>query len=86
MNSHMYHGHGMPTAVVGQKMKTRLSGPNPELANDRGRLAALKQGSVGPTMSDLQFMLENERKQHQQAYNYAHGHNDGSAPLGKPSF
>lgn len=51
-----------------------------------GKTPALKQGSVGKTMSDLQFMMDNERKQHQQAYNYAHGHNDDNIPLGKPSF
>lgn len=51
-----------------------------------GKTPALKQGSVGPTMSDLQFMLHNERKQHEDAYRYQFGHNDGSAPLGNPSF
>ena len=61
---------------VGKEMKTRLPGP----------LAALKQGSVGPVMSDMQVMMENERKQHEDSYKYAHGHNDGSAPLGKASF
>ena len=29
-----------------------------------------------PAKSDLQFMLDNERKQHEQAYIYANGHND----------
>ena len=51
-----------------------------------GPVRALKQGSVGPVLSDLQRMQQDERKQHEQAYIYEHGHNDGSAPLGKPSF
>ena len=63
-------------STVGEKMKTRLPGP----------IAALKQGSNGPTMSDLQFMQSNERKQHEDTYRYEHGHNDGSAPLGEASF
>lgn len=63
-------------SAVGEEMKTRLPGP----------VAALKQGSVGPVMSDLQRMQRDERKQHEQNYIYEHGHNDGSAPLGKPSF
>jgi hypothetical protein len=29
-----------------------------------------------PVMSDLQNMLAQERKQHQDAYGYANGHND----------
>lgn len=64
-------GNGI-TSVVGQ--------------NSTPRINALKQGSVGKTMSDLQFMQDNERKQHQEAYNYENGHNDGSAPLGTASF
>lgn len=36
--------------------------------------------------SDMQVMQDNERKQHEQTYIYEHGHNDGSAPLGKGSF
>lgn len=40
-----------------------------------GPIHALKQGSVGPVMSDLQFELSNERKQHQEAYGYEHGNN-----------
>lgn len=51
-----------------------------------GQPRAMKQGSEGPTMSDLQFMQANERKQHEQAYIYENGHNDGSAPLGEASF
>lgn len=61
---------------VGQEMKTHLPGQTP----------ALFQGSEGPTMSDLQVMMENERMQHQQGYNYANGHNDGSAAMGQGSF
>lgn len=76
MTASMFQGEGGYMSAVGEEMKTHLPGP----------VAALKQGSVGKTMSDLQFMMENERKQHQQTYNYAHGHNDGSAPLGKASF
>lgn len=72
----MYQGHGDHMSVVGDEMKTRLAGP----------VKALRQGSVGPTMSDLQFMMENERKQHEDSYRYAHGHNDDNIPLGKASF
>lgn len=72
----MFQGEGNYMSEVGQKMKGRLPGP----------VVALKQGSAGPTMSDLQFMQQNERKQHQQAYDYENGHNDGSAPLGNASF
>lgn len=50
------------------------------------RVAALKQGSVGPTMSDLQFMQQNERKQHEDTYIYENGHNDGSAQGYRGSF
>ena len=77
MTASMYQGEGGYTSVVGEKLKGRLPHPPTQ---------ALKQGSVGSTMSDLQFMMENERKQHQQTYDYAHGHNDGSSPLGKGSF
>lgn len=77
MTASMFQGEGNYTSVVGEKMKTHLSGP----------IAALKQGSVGPTMSDLQFEMENERKQHEDAYRYAHGsHASDNVPLGKPSF
>lgn len=76
MAASMFQGEGGHMSTVGREMKTRLSGP----------IAALKQGSVGTTMSDLQFMQHNERKQHEQNYIYEHGHNDGSAPLGTPSF
>lgn len=38
-------------------------------------VVALKQGSNG-VMSDLQLMLHNERKQHEDKYRYEHGHND----------
>ncbi len=72
MTASMFQGEGGYTSVVGEKPK---------------RIAALKQGSVGPTMSDLQFEMENERKQHQQAYEYEHGsHSDDNLPLGKASF
>ena len=55
-------------STVGEEMKTHLPGMTP----------AMKQGSEGPVMSDLQFMQNNERKQHEQNYIYEHGHNDGS--------
>lgn len=73
----MFSTSSMNMSAVGSQMKTRLAGP----------VAALKQGSVGPTMSDLQFEMENERKQHQQAYNNQNGSHVGeSVPLGKASF
>jgi hypothetical protein len=84
MTASMFQGEGNYMSAVGEKMKTHL--PGLVEANARGRIGALKQGSVGPVLSDLQNMMENERKQHEQAYIYAHGHNDGSAPLGKSSF
>lgn len=52
--------------VVGPKKKAHLPGMTP----------ALKQGSEGHTTSDLEFMMENERKQHEDSYKYANGHND----------
>lgn len=62
---------------VGAEMKTRLAGP----------VKALQQGSDGPTMSDLQFEMENERKQHEETYRYEHGsHASDNVPLGKASF
>ena len=77
MTASMFQGDGRYTGVVGERMKTRLP----------GRIAALKQGSVGPTMSDMQFMMENERKQHEDGYRYAHGsHANENLPLGNPSF
>lgn len=61
----MYQSEGQYMSAVGSKMKTRLPGP----------VAALKQGSEGPVMSDLQRMLADERKQHEQHYIYENGHN-----------
>lgn len=62
---------------VGQEMNTHLPGPIP----------ALKQGSEGPTMSDMQFEMENERKQHEKSYINQHGsHANDNLPLGNPSF
>jgi len=72
----MFQGEGGYMSTVGEEMKTHLPGMTP----------AMKQGSEGPVMSDLQFMQNNERKQHEQNYIYEHGHNDGSAPLGEASF
>lgn len=65
MSGSMYQGEGMFMDVVGNNLKGRLPRP-----------VALKQGSEGPTMSDLQFMQSNERKQHEQNYIYENGHND----------
>jgi hypothetical protein len=55
------------TQVVGERTKGML--PHPAIQ-------ALAQGSIGHVASDLQVMMENERKQHQDAYQYEHGHND----------
>ena len=76
MTASMFQGEGGYTSVVGQERRAHLPKP----------VAALKQGSFGPTKSDMQFMQDNERKQHEQTYIYEHGHNDGSAPLGNASF
>jgi len=59
----MYQGQKAYTQVVGENLKGRLPGP----------IRALKQGSVGDVMSDLQNMQAEEKKQHQQAYNYENG-------------
>lgn len=67
MTASMFQGEGGYTSVVGEKPKGNL--PHPPIQ-------ALKQGSVGPVMSDMQFMADNERKQHEQTYIYEHGHND----------
>jgi hypothetical protein len=63
----MFQGEGGYTAVAGKNPHGHL--PHPPIQ-------ALKEGSVGGTKSDLQTMMENEQKQHEQAYIYAHGHND----------
>lgn len=77
MTANLYQGSGDHMSAVGQKMKGRLPGP----------VRALKQGSDGPTMSDLQFQMENERKQHEDAYRYARGsHASDNVPLGEASF
>ena len=76
MTASMFQGEGGYSSVVGQKLKAALPKP----------VAALKQGSVGKVASDLQNMLQNEKKQHEQAYIYEHGHNDDNIPLGNPSF
>jgi len=86
MTASMFQGEGGYMSTVGEEMKTHLPRSVAETANAQGRFGALKQGSVGRTTSDLQFMMENERKQHEDSYRYAHGHNDGSAPLGEASF
>lgn len=77
MAGDMYQANGRHMSAVGEEMKTKLPGPN----------FALQQGSFGPTMSDLQFEMENERKQHEDSYRYSHGsHASDNVPLGKPSF
>jgi len=67
MTASMFQGSSMPMDVVGSKIKGHL--PHPPIQ-------ALSEGSIGPVLSDLQFMMENERKQHEDAYKYANGHND----------
>lgn len=87
MTSSMYQGHGQHQDVVGSKRTGHLPVRDSLLLNARGRIEALKQGSVGDTMSDMQRMMSEEQKQHQQTYNYAHGsHRDDNLPLGEPSF
>ncbi len=53
------------------------------LFQGHGGFQKVKKPKLGGTLpeatmplSDLQLMLENERKQHEQAYIYANGHND----------
>jgi hypothetical protein len=53
----------------------QIVGENPQ-GHLPGSFKALKQGSEGETMSDLQFMLNNEKKQHQQRYNYEFGNTE----------
>ena len=65
--SAMLDGQGTSQQVVGEKTSGQL--PHPPIQ-------ALSQGSVGPTMSDMQFMMNNERKQHEDTYRYEFGHND----------
>lgn len=65
--SAMLDGQGRNMEVVGQKLKGEL--PHPPIQG-------LKQGSVGETMSDMQAMQQNERKQHEDNYKYEFGHND----------
>lgn len=62
----MYQGEGGFTEVVGRKRTAKLPHPPTQ---------ALKQGSVGDVMSDLQNMQETERKQHMDTYKYEHGYN-----------
>lgn len=65
MTASMFQGEAGNQSVVGQRLRGHLPGP-----------VGLKQGSEGPTMSDMQFMAHNERKQHEDTYRYEHGHND----------
>lgn len=64
MTANLYQGEGRHMQVVGQNPHGHLPRP-----------AALKQGSEGPVASDMQTMMSNEAKQHEQAYIYEHGHN-----------
>jgi hypothetical protein len=73
----MFQGEGGYQSVVGPKTKAKLPGP---------AIEPLIQGQPNKPKSDMQVMQENERRQHEQTYIYEHGHNDGSAPLGKGSF
>ena len=66
MIASMFQGDGGPQSVVGEERHGHLP---------MGLTPAMKEGSQGPTMSDLQFMLHNEQKQHEDMYKYAHGHN-----------
>lgn len=66
MTASMFQGEGGVQQVVGQNPMGQMQGMPP----------ALKQGSFGPVLSDMQVMMQNEQKQHQQAYDYANGHND----------
>lgn len=73
----MYQGEGGPMSVVGQAMQGQLPKP----------VAAMSQGSQGPVMSDLQNMMANEQRQHEQMYQYANGNgSNGNVPLGQASF
>lgn len=67
MTASMFQGEGQYTPVVGQNPQGQL--PHPPIQ-------ALAQGSQDSALSDLQQMLANEQEQHQQAYQYANGHND----------
>lgn len=76
MTASMFQGEGNYQDVV--------KGSQPRVP--MGMTPAMVQGSTGQVMSDLQTMMMNEQKQHQDEYEYANGHNDGSAPLGQASF
>lgn len=78
MTANLYQGTGNYVSVVGKNPHGKL--PHPPIQS-------LKEGSEGPTMSDLQFMLHNERKQHEDTYRYEHGSHSGeNVPLGESSF
>lgn len=77
MTASLYQGSGDYQQVVGRRPQRRLGGP----------VRALRQGSEGPTMSDQQFMEQNERREKEDQYRYEHGsHASDNVPLGKPSF
>lgn len=56
-----------PMEAVGVKAKGRLPGP---------AIQPLVDGQVNKPMSELQHMMADEQRQHEQGYIYAHGHND----------
>jgi hypothetical protein len=64
MTASLFQGGSMPMQVVGEKAMGHLPQP------------AIHAQQTSDTMSDLQTMLANEKKQHEQAYIYANGHND----------
>lgn len=63
----MFSSEGGHMDVVGGKTKGHL--PHPPIQ-------ALKQGSVGEVLSDMQRMQKDEKAQHEQTYIYENGHND----------
>lgn len=80
MTASMFQGEGGFMDVVGQQAAKKKK-PHPPIQ-------ALEQGSAnGKVMSDMQRMLSDEQKQHEETYRYAHGsHASDNVPLGKASF
>lgn len=66
MTASMFQGEGGIQGVVGPKTKAKLPGP---------AIQPILSGQINKPMSDLQVMLQNERKQHEQNYIYEQGHN-----------
>lgn len=67
MTASLYQGGHGYTPVVGQNPHGKL--PHPPIQ-------AMKQGSKGPVLSDLQNMMKDEQERHMDTYRYANGHND----------